>query len=58
MRCCAIDGVPLPISGCHGWLTVVGDVGFEMLAHLDNIHQGRGNEEKEVCVCVFGEGMW
>ena len=52
MRCCAIDGAPLSISGCPGWLTVVGDVGFEVLAHLNYIHQGRGNEEKEVCVCV------
>ena len=41
MRCCAIDGAPLSISGCPGWLTVVGDVGFEVLAHPDYIQYSR-----------------
>ena len=37
----------------------MGDVGFEVLAHLDYVHQGKGKEEKEVrggagrCVCVW-----
>ena len=38
MRCCAIDGAPLSISGCPVCVTVVGDVRFEVLAHLNYIH--------------------
>ena len=47
MRCCPIDGAPLSISGCPGCVTVVWDVGFAVLGHLDYVHQGRGKEEKE-----------
>ena len=32
---------------CSGSVTVVWAVGFEVLAHLDYVHQGRGKEEKE-----------
>ena len=38
MRCCAIDGAPLSISGCPGSVTVVRDVVFEVLEHLNYIH--------------------
>ena len=33
-----IDGASLSISGCPGSVTVVGDVRFEVLAHLNYIH--------------------
>ena len=63
MRCCAIDRAPLSISGCPGCVTVVGDVVFAVLGHLDYVHQRRGKEVKEessvsegwgweVCVCI------
>ena len=35
MRCSAIGGASPSFSGCPGWVTVVRDVGFELLAHLD-----------------------
>ena len=41
VRCCTIGGVPLFISGCPGWVTVVGDVRFEVLAHLNDVHHSR-----------------
>ena len=41
MRCCAIGGASFFFSGCPGWVTVVRDVGFELLAHLDYIHHSR-----------------
>ena len=47
MRCCAIGSAPFFVSGCPGSVTVGWAVGFEVLAHLDYVHQGRGKEEKE-----------
>ena len=38
---CTIDGAPLSISGCPGSVTVVGDVGLEVLAHLNDVHHSR-----------------
>ena len=57
MRCCAIDGAPLSISGYPGWVTVVGDVGFEML-HTSITSTKEEGTKRRKGVCVFGEGMW
>ena len=51
MRCCAIDGAPLSISGCPGWLTVVGMLGLRCwhTSITSTKEEGR-KRRKGVCV--------
>ena len=41
MRCCTIDSAPFSVSGCPGWVPVVGNVGLEVLTHLNYVYYVR-----------------